>query len=225
MASKLNALGVETSETMLPAGDFAFCGNGPEGPVTLGFERKTLGDYLASLTGGRIAEQAPKLSTDYDLAFIILESSHRGTEDGHIVVPRRDRDNRFTPKRIPESMVINSLFILHAAAGITTLRTMDEDETARTLASVYKLLSKPWDSHSTFKRIKPVAEITRVQFQEPPLLQVIASCYPGIGWDRARSISGRFASVREFVMATERDLRQIDGIGKRTAAAVAKINS
>src|SRR5678815_3604799 len=69
------AIGVEKEH--LPAADFCFEGNGPNGPVTVGIERKTLHDMLNCIEDNRYNDQRIRMKQLYDIQVLMVEGHWR----------------------------------------------------------------------------------------------------------------------------------------------------
>ena len=68
--------------------DYAFQGNGPDGPILIGIERKTLTDLVDSIYSGRLAGiQVPKMQETYSVRVLVVEGEWRADKEGRIVRP------------------------------------------------------------------------------------------------------------------------------------------
>ena len=66
-------LGSPNVTCRLEFADFAWSGNGPDGQVDIGVERKSLLDLLASMTTGRLSgHQMVGLTAQYDWVYLLV---------------------------------------------------------------------------------------------------------------------------------------------------------
>src|SRR6185436_13726160 len=96
----LKELGVPVEVANLAFGDMEFLGNGSGGPVGVGIERKTLGDFVSSVWTGRLhSHQIPGLVSRYHHVWIVLEGMWRpDSSTGILQVPMGKSWIPFVPK-------------------------------------------------------------------------------------------------------------------------------
>src|SRR5258708_669111 len=70
----LDGLEVRYQLDPLKFGDFSFFGKGPDGPIAIGIELKTVNDFVSSMLSGRLAgHQIPGLLENYQRAYVVIE--------------------------------------------------------------------------------------------------------------------------------------------------------
>jgi len=203
--------------------DFAFGGNGPDGPVDIGIERKSLRDLLSSMTSGRLSgHQLIGITKAYDRVYILVEGVWRvGAKDGLLMSfagkgkwkPVTQGRRKFMARE-----VWNFLQTLQVVCGVWVIQTANKVESARWLDSCYRWWDKPWDrhrSHLQFHEPPQVAQLTK-----PSTVARVASQLEGVGWDKATKIAKRYDRVVDLVHAFTSTLCEIDGIGEKTARAI-----
>jgi ERCC4-type nuclease len=61
-----------------------------------------------------------------------------------------------------------------------------------------------------------------VELSKQSLVRRVAATLDGVGWQKAKAIDQHFGTVAELVMADERELRAIEGIGKELSNKIVK---
>jgi ERCC4-type nuclease len=149
-----------------------------------------------SLVDGRLFRQAAALAARIERPAMILEGSE--ADWSHTGVRREARQG--------------ALITLGVFYGLAVLWSESTDETARLLVylgrqvqqSIHRCLPRPG--------YRPKGRHARQLF----LLQGL----PGVGPERAARLLGRFGSVRGVMLAATEELLLVNGIGKKTAAAM-----
>ena len=213
----------------LEYGDFAWSGNGPEGSVNVGVERKTVMDFLQSMTTGRLSgHQIIGLTQQYEYSYIILEGIWRPDRNTGMLqriggkgkwIAAAQGSRRFMARDIYN--FVNTLWIM---CGVMTVTTNDRHETARWLLSCSGWWEKKWSAHKSHLQFhKPVEH---AQLVKPSLVTRMANQLTGVGWDKARKIGAKFPTMGELLNADEEDLMEIEGIGPKMAERIVEeINS
>lgn len=205
--------------------DFAWPGSGPDGPVDVGVERKSLLDLLQSISSGRLSgHQIIGLTQSYDHVYLLVEGVWRpDRRSGTLMriggkgqwIPAAQGSRRFMARDLFN--FFNSLSII---CGITVIQTGNKWETAKWLDASHSWWSKPWEkhrSHLQFRRPEAHAQLVK-----PSLATRMACQFDGIGWDKARSLGNRFPLPEDLIFASEADLMEVPGIGKGLAESIIK---
>lgn len=205
----LIGMGLPAALSPLEYGDVAFIGNGPDGPVSIGIELKTITDLLTAMMNGRLAtHQIPGMCKTYDRAWLIVDGVSRvNRKTGHLELPR---GVRWVPvghgrRPIRYSDVEAFLTKLEFQAGISVRRTRSQYETASTVAAIYKYCSRQYDEHSKLERVGPPIG-DRLDYREARdpkrrLIRDWAACLPSVGYGRASQISEAFRTPAELAGA------------------------
>lgn len=204
----------------LDYGDAAFEGNGPDGSIKIGVERKALGDLVQSISSGRLSGyQLPGLLEVYQKVYLIVEGLWRGSrKDGTIEVFRHGKfkslgESKFTSKR-----VWGYLTALNASTGVQVFITSDMVETALVVEELHQWWGQKWEKHhamTMMNKLNPPSAYLRPG--KPSLLRRIAIELPNIGYDRVMQVEKAFGTVNKMFEATEEEWRMVEGIGKVTA--------
>lgn len=205
-------------------GDAAIVGNGPEGAVSIGVERKKVPDLLQSIASGRLAgHQIPGMLNEYYKTYLIVEGLWRGNiYDGGLEVWKHGRWMRENHGRKWRAVDIWGFLTTMEQLGISIRCTSNMAETCQIIEYLYKWWSKPWDKHKSHMAMHsmPIAEHASLVSKTPSLKRMIAKELPKIGSDRSEAVDAYFRSVKEMINAEESEWVKIPGIGKVTAKMV-----
>jgi ERCC4-type nuclease len=182
----------------LEFGDCAFEGNGPQGRIQIGIERKRCGDLIQSISSGRLSgHQLPGLLETYYKVYLIVEGIWRANrKDGTVEVFRHGKfkplgSSRFTSKRI-----WGYLTALNASTGVEVFITPTIEETALVIEELEHWWNQPWEkhvSHLMVNKLSPPSAYLRPG--RPSLIRRIALELPGIGYDRVVEVEKKFKTV------------------------------
>ena len=205
--------------------DFAWSGDGPNGPIDVGVERKGLMDLLQSMTTGRLSgHQLVGLTNRYDWVYLLVEGVWRPDRHSGILQRIGGKGKWIAAaqgsRRFMARDVYNFLNTIQIMCGVVVVQTSNQWETARWLDSNYGWWQKGWKKHKSHLQFqKP---IVHAHLTKPNLVTRIASQFDGIGWDKARSIGKEFDQVGNFLFASKEDLRKVPGIGTKLAQSIVR---
>lgn len=226
----------------LPAGDFCFSGNGPNGPVLIGIERKRMKDMINSIRLGRFSgEQLPKLlgkeEGHYDYAYLVFESRwktdwltgnlvEKWGKNWEPVYFGTDRKREPVP-----GLFLSSFFTsIAATTPLKIIQVEDPRQTVEAVMSLAHVWSKPWTDHKAATALHTPQQF--VQLEKASIVRRYAASLPGIGWEKSRVIEEAFPSIESTVHHTERckecdamkctpvtakEFERLEGFGKVTA--------
>jgi ERCC4-type nuclease len=210
--------------THLEYGDAMFLGRGVDDvPIVIGIERKRINDMLTSMTSGRLSgHQLPGLTACYDVVYVVVEGLWRpNPRDGILEVPGRNgwRAVSLGARRFMVKELWSFINTLQLLAGVYVWRTGTARATAQWITNLYHWFnSKPIDAHKS--HVAQHIQYAQLSTKQPPLVQRVAAQLPGVGFGRSKTIAKRFDSLLDMVLASERDWREIDGIGKVLAKRI-----
>lgn len=209
----------------LDYGDFCFEGNGPNGDVLVGVERKRLTDLLSSMRTGRLAgHQLQGLLSTYSPVYLIVEGIFRCGHDGVLEAPAWGRGGGWETVRVGTqgflfSEMDNFLTSLENIAGLHVRYTSSKSATAQTLASLYAWWGKPWLKHRSLGVVYTPAPVT-IDLVEPSLLKKIAVQLPGVGWEKSVAVERKWRTVVDMVLAEVEEWESLPGFGKTLAQRI-----
>jgi len=205
--------------------DACFLGNGPEGPVMVGVERKALGDLLSSMQTGRLAgHQLLGLINSYHTVYLIVEGIWRTDPRSGLLEVRRGQG--WTPfgfgkRQWMTKEMDNFLNTLEVIGGVVVRTTPSMRETASLITNTYHWWSKEWEDHKSHLAIhKGRVRQDSVLLTKPSLVRRMSAEISGIGWGRSKNVDSHFSSVREMVLADGREWLEIPGIGKKLVKSI-----
>jgi len=213
-----------STETTLPFGDFMFEGNGPDGLMLIGVERKTISDLVGSIQSGRLSgHQLPGMVKEYDFSYLLVEgkwSVDRVT--GNIRLPRPKGEKSWKERGMSLNAVWNYLHSVGALCGIHVIQTQGRDETVQRLIALSNWWAKEWDDHKSMDALGAVKKVAIVDTygQKLSLASMMAAQLPGVGATKARSVADKFLTVNAMASASVESWMEIDGIGKMMAARI-----
>ena len=184
---------VDVCVERLPVGDYEV-----EGQLLV--ERKTLLDLVASIKEGRLFAQLYRLVQADQPCVLLLEGSSADLVRSGM---RREA--------IQGAMMHITLFM-----QIPVLRSLHAEESAYLLLMAARHLNTLRARRTQSPRRYRANKITRKEKQQLYFLQGL----PGIGLARARLLLEKFGSVQEVLAASERELCQVDGVGRSTARKI-----
>lgn len=228
----------------LDSGDVCFSGNGPNGPILIGIEIKSISDLVTSLQSGRLqAEQIPKMSTTYDMGWIVVYGTYRsnpipGPSNGSLQIQKWSKRNgkpfcdwedftingRPIPYGYAESFLISPSFL---STNLLSHRCIDMAEVATWIGTLYRTWSKPYDRHKSMRVFNKSQDISidqssplALSIDPPTLLRAkVASQFPGVGFERALAIAQHSPSPLT-VSVSKSGLERVKGIGKVLAGSI-----
>ena len=213
--------------THLNYADIAFLGRGPDDlPISIGIERKRLNDLVTSMTSGRLSgHQLPGLSAAYDIVYLIVEGIWRPNPRNGILekpVAKGWAPLRLGSRTFMATEILGFLNTLRICAGVYIWRTAMPRETVQYVNSLHHWwVDKAMDEHRS--HTLPHAPYASLSTKRPSIVQRIAAELPGVGFGKSKSVSKRFNTILEMVMASEKDWREVEGIGKTLAKRITKL--
>lgn len=224
--STLAELGVVATEDRLDSGDFCFVGNGPDGPIKVGIELKTVSDFITSMLNGHLADQLSRMSADgYRRIYVIVEGFYRAKRpSGLVEVPRGAGWRVFKAGPRPIFWADVEKFITGLEeAGVRVRKTRTTTETARVIGQVlYGFWAKEYDAHKSLDVVyqTPVFTLKHEDEVTQRIRRVLLALKAGVGVGRSKAVAEKFRSVIGLVQADAKAWEGIDGIGRTIAGDV-----
>ena len=220
------------------AADFEFAGNGPDGPVLVGVERKKLGEMLNSAfdTKRWAGQQLIGLMENYHYVVLIVEGGWRAGKNGELEAYKQKgetnkdgvgmgwamwvRPNRGRRLTLYSELdgLLNSLRL---QLNVVVKLTADEWTTCQAVRDLYGWFQKPWNEHKSFRQIyAPVHGPVRLV--RPCPTWKVASQIDGVDYELGRRAKEVFKTPKDLVMASEDDWAMIKGISREGAKRIRK---
>jgi Fanconi anemia group M protein len=165
----------------------------------IGVERKNVDDFLESLISGKLFKQVSQLKEAYSRPLLILEG-----------------ENLLTSRNISHNAIFGSIASISVDYGIPIISTKDAGETADLLNVIAKREQR--------EAKKPVAirgEKTQMSLRERQ--QFLIEGLPNVSAVIARRLLDHFGSIRDIANASERELCEVDGVGKNIASEIIRV--
>jgi ERCC4-related helicase len=160
-------------------------------------EFKTIGDFVDSILDGRLLSQARDLK-QYKKPFILLQ----GDED------------LYSQRMIHPNAIRGMIASLSINFGIPIIRTMNPKDSAEFIKVIAKREQVEKDDFQMHQS-KPLSE--------KAVQEYIVSSFPGIGISLAKPILEQFKTIKNFVNASEDELKKVDLIGQKKANKIKEI--
>ncbi|MFC7008114.1 helix-hairpin-helix domain-containing protein [Halalkalicoccus salilacus] len=177
----------------LSAGDLAIDG--------VGFERKTLRDYVGSAmgrSGPDLDDQVRRLVERYDHAYVLLEGNLDDVEE--------------LRTGIPASAIRGSIASITARLGVPVLPCSDRER----LVDMATRIGRKHVEEPSARRL-PTGAITA---RNEPTAKRMYACIDGIGPRLAAALYESYPSVEALLSASVAELREIDGVGEGRARRI-----
>ena len=205
--------------TDLEAGDVAFLGYGPDGPLTypVGIERKAYYDLVQCFEDGRLNSQIRTMSQLYRRIYLIVEGRPRTTPDRHLLVPRqRSKKVEWVESRLTYASIDNYLNTLTDEYHVQVKRSFSLKETIWEIQDIFAHCSS--ERHSSHLKLDTTWQIN--PFQEPSFKKRVAIQLDGIGELKSDEVIAHFGCVLDMANSPEEEWRKISGIGKVLARKI-----
>jgi len=183
--------GIETRLETLAVGDYVVSDR-------VAVERKTVSDFLDTLTGGdrSLFEQVGDLSRHYARPVVLLEGA-----------------GLYEERNVHPDAIRGALASLTVDFGVSVLRSEDEADTADLLAVLATREQTTRDRTVSVHGEKSSKTLAEQQ-------EYVVGAIADIGPVTARSLLEHFGSVEAVMTAREEDLLDVDGVGEVTAGRI-----
>ena len=194
VARELERIGARIKLETLEVGDYALSDR-------VCVERKTTSDLLSSITdeGRNLFTQLSDIARNYERPILILEGK-----------------DLYTQRRIHPNAIRGILAAITVDFHVPIIPTTDPEETA---AIIYTIAKR--EQTDKKRSLRPHGKKTSQTLQEQQ--EYVISSISNIGPVAARKLLQHFKSIRAIVTASEDELIEIDGIGKKTAERIREV--
>jgi len=189
-----------------------FMGNGPDGPVSIGIERKRFRDLMDSISSGRLGgHQLLGLLNCYDHVYLLIEGSFKIGKDGLL---RRPKGRSWVvvqlgSRSLPGSYMYNYLNELSIVCNVHHTFTGSERLSGLWIDGVYNWWTKPWEKHTALDQFYSPPPPKQAFFRTPKLLVRMIKEIEGVGWEKAKAVGRRYPSLKSLMRAEVNELSEI----------------
>lgn len=219
----IRAAGILCEATPLDAGDACFEGNGPDGTIAVGVERKALHDMLSCIEDARYAgDQRLKMKKQYTVNFLIVEGIWRSHEDGRLM-ESKDGCTWWPSKPHGKTIMYSKLrryLISMTYSGVVVIFTRDLRHTATDICELWHYHQKAWSKHTSLREV-PKAAIPQLN-HKPSLVRQWADCIDGIGTVKGEHAARIFRRPIKLATSDEMEWLKIPGMGVSTAQKIVR---
>ncbi|MFH1447526.1 MAG: ERCC4 domain-containing protein [Candidatus Micrarchaeota archaeon] len=160
-------------------------------------ERKTRSDFEQSIIDGRLFQQATRMAEQFERAILIVEGES-------------------FEERVKRGALLGAIASLMVDHGIPVMFTRSLEGTAEFLFAVARR-EQLMEKHDV--RLLGTKKARTLSEQQ----QLIIECLPGVGPKRAKELLRYFYSVENIMNATETELLEIGGMGKKRMSDIRKV--
>ena len=183
----------EVTVRRLAAGDISVAG--------IGFERKTLRDYVNSTmgrAGSDLRDQVARMNEAYDHAYVLLEGDLAGIEE--------------LRTGVGPAAFHGSLASIIARTGTPVIPCSDLDR----LVDLAVRIGRKHVEEPSERALAPGSVTARSE----PTAKRIYGCLDGIGPKTAAALYEAYPTVASLVAASVAELREVEGIGEKRARTI-----
>lgn len=218
------ANGVKAERSHLPSADFCFEGNGPDGPISIGIERKTLHDLLNSIETARYNRQRADMKNMYDISVLMVEGHYRPHDPQGVLMEGYNEGLswgycKYRSRRTMYSEVYRYLIGV-ASTGVIICYPRNMWQCAYDVCEWFHYWQKPYHEHKSLREIQKVA-IPTLEYR-PTLVRKWANAIQDVGLVLSKDAERLFRKPIALATADETDWLRIKGIGVPTAKKIVK---
>jgi ERCC4-type nuclease len=163
----------------------------------LAIERKTRSDFEQSVIDGRMFSQLPNLVANYERVVVVVE----GLSD---------------EERLSRSSLLGAYATIIADFGASIIFTRDKQATAEIVFQFAR--------HEQLARKQPMRIYAKKRTLTPSqTARSIVEMLPMVGPKLSKNLLNHFGSVEGIAQASERDIAQVAGVGKKRAKLIKQI--
>lgn len=220
----VHRIGVPAELAQLEFGDACFDGNGPDGQVMIGVERKTLSDMLNCIDDSRYtAHQRPGMMAMYRYNFLFVEGLWKpDIQTGYMmefVGSMTWRPYRYRTQFTRYHKLFRYLLSVQLA-GTPVILTRDLEHTAFNLCELYHYFSKKWENHTALMETQKLNMPSLTG--KPSLVRRWSSELEGVGVKLSLEAEKVFPNPFALASADEEQWMKIPGVGYKLAKAIVK---
>ncbi|VVB98196.1 3'-flap repair endonuclease Xpf [uncultured archaeon] len=187
-ASLLTELGAEVEEKMLEVGDFLCSGK------TV-IERKTRGDFEASVLDQRLFQQLGNLRSNYENVIIVVEGE------------------RLQEGSLSHAALMGAYATVMTDFGASLFFTRSDKATAELIYFIAK-------HEQLGKKVEMRISAKRKTLTLSQTMRSVVEMFPMVGPSMAKKLLIHFGGLEMLFRASEQELMQVEGLGEKKAKAI-----
>lgn len=218
----IKRLGVPCEIATLQYGDACMEGNGKDGKVVIGVERKTLPDMLQCIDDSRYsAHQRPGMASMYAVSILMIEGIWWSDENGILMewAGREARPCKYRSQPVMYSKLYRYLISI-SLSGVIITYSRNMTHTAYNIVETFHYFSKPWSGHTSL--LQPQKFAIPDMREKPSLVKRWAHDLDGVGIVHADEAERMFRTGQVLGNSEESDWLKLKGIGIKTAQSIIK---
>lgn len=214
----LRRMGVPARIQRLTYADFSLYIHGPNGPLHVGVERKTVTEMLGATHDNRfVGKQLPGLLKTYDLVVLVVEGfANVDRASGLLMAGKWEAG--FGPGRHMYEPYAKFQLTLALKAKLIVWPTKGRIETTHFLHALYRWGLKDWAAHKSAYKVESQAA-DRLILDERTIKRQTFAQWPGVGWKRSAKVAKYFPSIAVAAHANALEWNRALGIVKGTKTA------
>lgn len=214
----------------LEYGDVSFVGMGDNEPAFVCIERKTIGDLVQSMSSGRLSgHQLVGMLEDFTHIYLLVEGIWRPNPKSGMLEKLHGKS--WTPvhhgkRKYMARDVYNYINTLAVMCGVIPVFTSTLQQSGYWIDCVYSWWMKGWEQHKSHlkfhrQQVSPKKK-GKVLLRQPTSFERIVSGISSVGFDTATLLQKHFRTPMDLALASEKQLMDVKGIGKKTAKMIIK---
>ena len=164
-------------------------------------ERKTIEDFLNSMIDGRLFNQLNNLRQNYTKPLVIIEGN---------------QTELFTLRNIHKNSILGALTSITLDFQVPILNSTDSKETAQIL---YVIAKREQKTNNKEVRLRVGRKGLTLSEQQRFIIEGL----PLVGPNLAKSLLEKFGSIKNIVNANEKELQEVENLGKKKARLIQKV--
>lgn len=207
-------------------GDAAFEGNGPEGRILIGVERKTLSDLMNCIEDARYSDkQKQGMKKMYKKSYLMVEGewgpSTGNGDKGLLMEKKYGKWSYFYYRNRPIAYSTVYRYLLSVGmCGVDIQYAKSIEHTAQNLVEMFHYWQKKWANHTAMLDVHHI-ELPQLM-GKPKLVRKWASDIEGLGIKYSLAAAKIFKTPIKLATSDEMDWLKIDGIGVATAQKIVR---
>lgn len=210
--------------SVMPFGDACFSGNGPDGPISVGIERKKLADLLQCIDDSRLsAHQMVGMRDTFQKCYLMIEGVFKPHENGTLMAGYENGKLSWAPfsyrsQRVMYSKLRRYLFSV-SHAGFDVIFTRDIFQSCYDVVEAYHYWQKDYKKHTSMLELQKFAIPTLKG--KPPLVRRWAFDIESVGIKHSEEAEKYFRTPIALATADEAQWIQA-GMGVATAQKIVR---